>query len=171
MPKLIRSSNAPIEPRWQTSDGETVRLFLGNVTSVLARLPAKSVQCVVTSPPYWGLRAYATGYAKSMEIGSEPSPDCGTQGQAQCDRCFVCKIVEVFRGVRRVLRDDGCLWLNLGDSYASGNSGGNVGGSNRPAGHVGDKHRMIGSSINTGLPPSNLVGVPWRVALALQADG
>ena len=109
-------------------------LYRGDVRTCLRAMPARSVQCCVTSPPYWGLRDYGT----DGQVGMEASPDCGTQGQAQCGGCFVCSMVAVFREVHRVLRDDGTCWLNLGDSY---------------------------------LPSGNLVGVPWRVALALQADG
>lgn len=152
-----------IEPFWQTADGEAVRLFHGDVVEVLRGMPPEHVQLVVTSPPYWGLRDYRV----DGQIGSEPSPDCGTQGQARCGGCFVCKMVEVFREVRRVLRDDGTLWLNLGDTYSS--SGGNTGGPSKglPASRRNDGMRnKMG-----GLPSGNLVGVPWRVALALQADG
>src|SRR5688572_22206175 len=90
-------------PFWQTTDGRTVRLYHGDVRDVLGRLPEKSVHCVVTSPPYWGLRDYDV----DGQLGSEPSPDCGTQGRGQCGRCFVCSMTAVFRAVRRVLRDDG----------------------------------------------------------------
>ena len=124
---LRKTTPAPVatdssKPYWTTMDGETVKLHLGNVTDVLALLPRSSVHCVVTSPPYWGLRDY--GGDKSIEIGSEPSPDCGTNGEAQCGGCFVCSMVAVFRAVRRVLRDDGTLWLNLGDTYSKGINGG-----------------------------------------------
>ncbi len=213
------------EPFWATTDRETVRLYLGNVTDVLAALPAKSVHCVVTSPPYWGLRDYGTGtwqggdpacdhsperrggrFATPVsdkqrsnagigtissrdcpcgarridhQLGSEPSPDCGTHGKAQCGRCFVCSMVAVFRSVYRVLRDDGTCWLNLGDSYSSG---GKVSLDSRddwdaPVGtdgsYVGRRTQNSGSIVgaSSGLPSGNLVGVPWRVALALQADG
>lgn len=219
-PSRVLSSG---DPHWQTLDGETCRLWQGDVCERLAVLPEGSVQCVVTSPPYWGLRDYGTGTwvggnsecehvpsdewlhsqtnassglaGKSnstqkaaaigrwyradsscrcgakridMQMGSEPSPDCGTHGQAQCGRCFVCNMVRVFRGVRRVLRDDGTLWLNLGDTYAC-NAKGNVGSdsySERPWESKG----MYGKT-GAGVPLGNLVGVPWRVALALQADG
>ena len=105
------------------------KVYLGNCIDVLKRLPEKSVQCVCTSPPYFALRSYLeNGHAdKSKEIGSESTPDL-----------FVAKIVEVFQGIRRVLRDDGVAFLNLGDSYGDG---------------------------------GQLQGIPWRVALALQADG
>lgn len=155
MPPLIR-------PYWATTDmPPTVRLYLGNVEQVLSRLPAKSVHCVVTSPPYWGLRDYGV----EGQIGSEPIPDCGTSGQAQCSRCFVCTMVAVFREVRRVLRDDGTLWLNLGDTYGGGPPGGSSAKQESNSGSFGAR------AGNGGLPSGNLVGIPWRVVLALQADG
>lgn len=126
MPKVGSTPAAAIRPYWTTRDGKTARLFLGNVLDVLRGLPSQSVQCAVTSPPYWGLRSYATGDSKHEEIGCEKTPEE-----------FVAKMVAVFREVRRVLRDDGMLWLNLGDTYFR----------------------------------DGLAGVPWRVALALQADG
>lgn len=163
MPELRR----PPKPYWSTSDGETVRLYHGHAPDVLAGLPEKSVHCCVTSPPYWGLRDYGV----SGQLGAEPSPDCKTGGQAQCGGCFVCSMVNVFRAVRRVLRDDGTLWLNLGDSYCGGMTGGNV-GYNADGGKDGYKQaRQFKSKSSSGLPPGNLVGVPWRVALALQGDG
>lgn len=192
MPKISQPTFAPY---WSTTDGETVRLYLGDVCDVLARMPAKSVQTVCTSPPYWGLRSYATGDAKHLEIGSEPLHDCKTDGQAQCGRCFVCSMVRVFREVRRVLRDDGCLWLNLGDSYSGSGKGQNADGThNHKAGDKQHTHKgtttgglprtgrpgqgkVAGRGANrdgtpaTDLPGGNLVGIPWRVALALQADG
>lgn len=160
----------PIRPFWQTPDGESVRLYLGNVTDVLARLSEKSVQCACTSPPYWGLRSYSVETeSKRFEIGAEPSPDCGTHGQAQCGACFVCSMVKVFRGVRRVLRDDGVLWLNLGDSYASGGRGGGRDGSKQ---HTNRGTRgMPPLKAPEGLKDGDMCGVPWRVALALQHDG
>ena len=181
MPALVRrrrfEPNAepfpsdPLRPFWCTP-GREHALYLGNVTEVLARLPERSVQCCVTSPPYWGLRSYDTGDAKHHEIGCEPSPDCGTHGQAQCGGCFVCSMVAVFRGVLRVLRDDGVLFLNLGDTYTSG---GRIGHGTR-VGHKQQTNRgMNGKAdprrVDAGLRDGNLVGVPWRVALALQADG
>ena len=170
MPRLKTS------PYWTTSDRETVKLYQGDVLQVLKALPSESVHCVVTSPPYWGLRDY--GIDKTMELGSEKNPDCLDWAKgvncAENDwqsACFVCRMVLVFREVCRVLRNEGTLWLNFGDTYASGNSGGNIGGSIRPKNHPGDKQRMVYSSRKTGLKPGNLVGIPWRVALALQSDG
>ena len=155
MPKIPLSLRRPpktIEPFWETTDHKTVRLYHGDVIAVLQQMPAKSVQCVVTSPPYWGLRDY--GEDKSLEIGSEKTPDE-----------FVAKMVAVFREVRRVLRDDGTLWLNLGDSYNANTGAGFNGNSKRPE----SARETVIKTAN--LKPGNLVGIPWRVALALQADG
>ncbi len=119
------------------------------------RLPLadRSVQCVVTSPPFWGQRDYAV----RGQIGHEPTP-----GK------FVAALVGVFREIRRVLADDGIAWLNLGDTYqcARGQSGGID--PKQPARRHG--LRPNDRSI-PGLKPKNLIGVPWRVALALQDDG
>lgn len=172
MPKVGElGSGPPLKPYWTSSGGGRVRMYLGHVTDVLARLPERSVHCCVTSPPYWGLRSYLPdGHEqKGFELGAEPSPDCGTKGQAQCGRCFVCNMVAVFRGVRRVLRDDGTLWLNLGDSYG-GFGGGKQHGSKQRS-NPGSVLRPIGHGQRTSLADGNLVGVPWRVALALQGDG
>jgi len=151
----------PLVPYW--SDDRTT-LYHGEVRDVLRRMPERSVQCVATSPPYWGLRDYGV----DGQLGAEPSPDCGTQGKVQCGRCFVCSMVGVFRGLWRVLRDDGTCWLNLGDSYTSGGRSSMGPQNGKQQSHEGS----IGQPRpNALLPPGNLVGVPWRVALALQADG
>lgn len=108
------------------------------------------------------------------QIGSEPSPDCGTHGQAQCrtadgaSGCFVCTMVAVFREVRRVLRDDGNLWLNLGDSY---NGSGGIGGGTKQPTNAGSITKPDNRRRQPGLAQGNLAGIPWRVALALQSDG
>lgn len=136
----------------------SVRLLDGDCRTVLPTLPDASVQCVVTSPPYWGLRDY--GHAE--QIGLEPTPGA-----------YVAALVGVFREVRRVLRDDGTLWLNLGDSYC-GARGGEQGAGGQMADRtvaaarcrVRNVDRLVG-----GLKPKDLVGIPWRVAFALQADG
>lgn len=171
-----------IIPFWQTTDKRTVKLYQGDVRHVLNRLRPNSVQCVVTSPPYWGLRDYQTD--KNYEIGSEPKPDCETWGKAQCGKCFVCVMVDVFKGVKRVLRDDGVLWINLGDTYAQPASGGEgVFAKGRTDGRSGDggidKTRKAREMLKTrakdgmksGIKSGNLLGIPWRVALALQSDG
>jgi len=132
----------------------------GDVIDCLRSLPDACVQCVVTSPPYWGLRDYGV----EGQIGLEPTPEEHVE-----------KMVEVFREVKRVLRDDGTLWLNYGDCYA-----GSTTGADRPPepGHTHEdngrvktgqenKHRRP----DAGLKPKDLVGMPWRIAFALQADG
>jgi DNA modification methylase len=118
----------------------------------------QSVHCCVTSPPYFGLR----DYGHDGQIGLEPTPEE-----------YVQKMVEVFREVRRVLRDDGTLWLNLGDSYAR--QGGKVSEQSR---HWDGRERDPGAMHSTrhvdnmpGFKPKDLIGIPWRVAFALQADG
>ncbi len=132
------------------------RIIPGDVLAGLATLPDASVHCCVTSPPYWGLR----DYGHEGQIGLEATP-------AE----YVAKMVAVFREVRRVLRDDGTLWLNLGDSYAGSNQ---TGGTNsKETGRR--KDRMIANRntghVPDGLKAKDLVGIPWRVAFALQADG
>lgn len=133
----------------------TIEILRGDCRDVLGGLPDGSVNCCVTSPPYFGLRDYGV----EGQLGLEPAPDE-----------FVSAMVEVFREVRRVLRDDGTLWLNLGDSYANdGKWGGSTGGKHASAlhGNSGIGRRLL----TTGLKPKDLIGIPWRVAFALQADG
>ena len=128
----------------------------GDVLARLAELPDESVNCVVTSPPYWGLRDYGV----TGQIGLEPTPDA-----------YVARMVAVFAAVRRVLRSDGVAWVNLGDSYAANRT------YQVPSTKGGPKHSPAqgfeGSamSVPEGLKPKDLVGIPWRVAFALQADG
>jgi DNA modification methylase len=134
-------------------DGD-VRIWHGDVIECLRDMPDGIAQTCVTSPPYWGLR----DYGEADQIGLESTPEA-----------YVERIVEVFREVRRVLRDDGTLWLNLGDSYAGS-------GPNRQGEAVGASGETNGAGIDTrngleGLKPKDLVGIPWRVAFALQADG
>lgn len=136
----------------------------GDALLVLKTLPNASVHCVVTSPPYWGLRDYQVDH----QIGLEKTPDE-----------YVARLVEVFREVRRVLRDDGTLWLNIGDSYASGKGTCHNPGRNTSSFNVHLKeanvHPLDRGNKSTlskmGLKPKDLVGIPWRVAFALQADG
>jgi len=132
-------------------------IYIGDCREVLRRLPAGSVQCCVTSPPYYGLRDYGV----EGQIGHEPTPDE-----------YVAELVAVFREVRRVLRDDGTVWLNLGDSYAgpggqSPQSGRLVKGRARQRENICVSARIRGD----GLKPKDLVGIPWLVAFALRADG
>lgn len=133
-------------------------IIQGDCREVLRRGPADSVQCCITSPPYWGLRDYGV----SGQLGLEPTPEA-----------YVANMVEVFRAVRRVLRADGTLWLNLGDSYSNiGKWGGSSSGKHATALHASHatSSQAHGGTID-GLKPKDLVGIPWRVALALQADG
>jgi DNA modification methylase len=130
-------------------------ILVGDVLEKLRELPDGCVQTVVTSPPYWNLR----DYGMPGQIGLEP-----TIGE------YVERIVAVFREIRRVLRDDGTMWLNLGDSYAR--EGGTQGGGNRELMHLeGTQRRMTKIPAGSGLKPKDLIGQPWRVAFALQADG
>jgi DNA modification methylase len=138
--------------------------YTGDCRELLARLPEASVQTCVTSPPYWGLRDYGV----EGQIGLEATPEE-----------YVASIVDVFRGVRRALRKDGTLWLNLGDSYANPPSGQaqryfNGQGATYERGAAPSARRTQGktrSGIPSGLKPKDLVGIPWMVAFALRADG
>ena len=197
-----------------------VRILVGDVRARLADLPDNSVHCVVTSPPYFGLRSYKTdpvvwaltdeqrrcdhewlptavissggGYSDKSTLGGFSRPD--TKGRIMndtnkmilsntCHRCgawrgelgsepsldfYVAHLVAIFREVRRVLRDDGTLWLNIGDSYAG--SSGSGGHTEKQSSNVGSFHDG-GIRRSPGLKPKDLMLVPFRVALALQADG
>jgi len=192
--------------------GQTI--YCGDVLEVLRQLPDASVQCCVTSPPYWGLRDYGIepsvwgdatcahewGDEQTVNLrGGEESPgsESLTGGQREgriksrsagqwCQFCgawrgclgneptpdlFVAHLVEVFREVRRVLREDGTLWLNIGDSYAR-----DPGKGEKHRGKVREwmgpnPNRLAGPDIADGLKPKDLVGVPWMLAFALRADG
>ncbi len=126
-------------------------LFEGDALTVLRGLPSGSVRCVVTSPPYWGLRDY--GIAE--QIGLE-----GTMPQ------FLHRLVAIFAEVKRVLTDDGTLWLNIGDGYTSGNRGYRAPDKKNPA-----RAMDIRPETPDGLKPKDLIGIPWRLAFALQDDG
>ena len=190
----------------------TYRIMTGDAIEQLRTLPDRSVHCVVTSPPYWGLRDYGTATWEGGDFECDHKPGnarrvgattlgggtatsghqhegfrdlCGKCGARRIDNQiglettpaqYVARLVDVFEEVRRVLRPDGTLWLNLGDSYASGkgtcyNPGGGAGS------FVQDKERYPldrGSVISlreNGLKPKDLVGIPWRVAFALQDAG
>jgi DNA modification methylase len=138
-----------------------MQILIGDCLTRMRELPDQSVHTCVTSPPYFGLR----DYGMAGQIGLEDTPDA-----------FVARLVDVFREVRRVLRDDGTLWLNLGDSYAATTlQNNNTPNANR-AGHSDASSRAIaaglsGRKVKPGLPSKNLLGIPWRVAFALQADG
>jgi DNA modification methylase len=127
----------------------------GDALSVLKTMPSQSINTCITSPPYWGLRDYGV----DGQLGLEPTPEE-----------YVANLVEVFREVRRVLRDDGTLWLNLGDSYA-GSWGSASHDINDKARRTGTNQRPPTSYKQKGLKPKDLVGIPWMVAFALRADG
>jgi len=131
------------------------QLYHGDALETLKQMEDESIHCCVTSPPYWGLRDYGV----EGQLGLESTPEE-----------YVENMVKVFREVKRVLRDDGTLWLNLGDSYAGSGRG--------PTGRngIGNQEKRQGFHspkvvIPTGLKPKDLVGIPWMVAFALRADG
>lgn len=133
------------------------QLLHGDCRQILKTLPDASVNCCVTSPPYWGLRDYGV----DGQMGLEKTPNEYVDG-----------MVEVFQQVRRVLRGDGTLWLNLGDSYATGAGKGRNDTNNK--GNRGTETRETTCPNRMKLPglkPKDLCGIPWRVAFALQADG
>ena len=134
-----------------------IEILVGDNRDILPRFQAESVQCCITSPPYWGLR----DYKHPSQIGTEASPED-----------YVKNLVEIFREVRRALSDDGTLWLNVGDGYArNGGTGGHG-----PNAQVGNTKKLIQRRNRKvpdcwGLKDRDLMGMPWRVAFALQEDG
>lgn len=165
MPKPIANI---VKPFWSTTDRRLVRLYNGSSIDVLRSLPAESVQCVVTSPPYWGLRDYGV----PGQLGNEKTP-----------REFCDNLVAVFEQVRRVLRNDGTLWLNIGDTYAS-----KTYAEKRTYETVSDTVRGVDSNYarrvrnqsaggefrietDPGVPAGTLVGIPWMLAFALRDSG
>lgn len=144
-----------------------VRILVGDNAQTLAGLPDQSVHCCITSPPYFGLRSYLPNDhpLKPLEVGTERTPEK-----------YVDRLVGVFRSVHRVLRDDGSLWLNLGDTYASaggqsvqGKTSARVGRSNVAAANA--VHGFRPGVQAHGIKPKDLIGIPWMVAFALRADG
>jgi len=138
-------------------DRDGIVMYQGDCRLMLRHLPEQSVHCCVTSPPYWGLR----DYGHEDQIGLERTPDD-----------YIQTMVNVFREVRRVLRDDGTLWLNLGDTYNAYNGGAG------PGSKLSKNQTEQRPKLESGyllrcktLKPKDLIGIPWRVALALQADG
>lgn len=142
-------------------------LHLGDATEILKTLPEQSIDCVVTSPPYWGLRDYGA----DGQLGLESTPEL-----------YVAAMTEVFKGIWRVLKDTGTVWINLGDSYLAGQGGKETTRGVLPHGakqieinpHLDGKgvtSKLTPARGSTTLKPKDLCGMPWRVALALQADG
>lgn len=188
---------------------QELKVLMGDCMKSMQSLKPKSVQCCVTSPPYFGLRDYGTGtwvggdpdcpHRRTTKIGKTVPTITGHQAmhehgnavgdaiyKTKCPKCgavredkqigleetpeeFVDKLVEVFREVKRVLKDDGTLWLNIGDSYSGSGKG--------PAGNLTKSHDQQNMEhkhskiVPDGLKPKDLIGVPWRLAFALQADG
>ena len=151
----------------------TITTLHGDCRETLATLPEKSVQCVVTSPPYFGLRKYSDD---PREIGQEPTP-----------ALYVAAMVDVFAQVWRVLRDDGVVFLNLGDSYNGtkvGNTNGGASSGLKRDGRDESSRLQTNNALSKdmasmdfkkalapGLKEKDLIGIPWRVAFALQDDG
>jgi DNA modification methylase len=160
---MSTASNRGCTPWLQDAD---VTLYHGDVLDVLCELPAESVDCCVTSPPYWGLR----DYDDPAQVGLEPDP-----------LAYVDALVAVFSEVRRVLTAGGTVWLNLGDSYSQGSKGNS--GAIRSGDKQGTNRGSLATRRGSGLGPNrtggarsvcktkDLVGIPWRVAFALQQDG
>jgi DNA modification methylase len=183
----------------------TAKVIIGDNRKTLKTLPDRSVQCVVTSPPYWGLRDYGTGvwiggdegcsHKRENKVGESTisyhaNTDMGAVGDAiykdVCPRCgarreddqigleltpadYVEQLCQVFDEVWRVLADDGTLWLNLGDSYVGTGSKGDLTDPKYAEGRNGQKVAV--NNKVAGLKPKDLVGIPWRVAFALQDRG
>ena len=183
-----------IEPVYQSSAGI---IYHGNVVDVLAELPEQSVDCCITSPPYWGLRDYGL---PAMVWGGDP--DCehcfyfpsekgnvialNQPAKGFCVKCgawlgchgleptvalWVKHEVEIFRQVRRVLKDDGTVWLNLGDAYASRGGAGWQGKHGARSNRTHTQRNLLGNTTSENIKQKDLIGLPWRVAFALQADG
>lgn len=167
-----------------------VSLYAGDAIDVLAELPDASVDCVVTSPPYWGMRDYladlrtdGTEPDKADDTENQRSPRCGAQredrqyGREATVEGYVQQLRAVFTHLRRVLADTGTVWLNLGDTY-SANPPGRTRDPMRTSGLSGASTAVLRESVRRaktppgkGMPRKNLLGIPWRVAFALQADG
>jgi DNA modification methylase len=130
-----------------------VRLLQGDVLDRLREMPDESVICIVTSPPYWGLRDYGC----DGQIGLEKTP-----------QEYIAKMVGVFAECRRILRSDGTCWINIGDSYSPDGKQGGLGGGKNYTSAAGGYNRQKES---IGLPNKNVMGMPWRLAFALQDDG
>jgi len=186
-----------------------MNILQGDCLEVLKTLPECSVQCVVTSPPYYGLRDYGTATweggdadcdhlePKGSTIGMKSDTFHGSNTQEAhyiaykntCKKCgairiddqigleetpekYVEKMVQVFREIKRVLKDDGVAWLNLGDSYATRHANGtkddDTGWSH---GEISQGYQARAGGLGNGVKPKDLIGIPWMVAFALRADG
>ena len=137
-------------------------ILVGDCLEQIKNIESQSVQTCITSPPYWGLR----DYGHDGQVGLEETPEE-----------YVAKVVQVFAEVKRVMKDDGTLWLNLGDSYAgsgkgrNGDGGRTVNPNDKQTTSAGTMLGLLAPSMPDGLKPKDLIGIPWRVAFALQANG
>lgn len=144
-----------------TDTKTTTTILCGDAREKLKEIPEKSVQMCVTSPPYYALRNYGGG---DDEIGTESTP-----------KEYIDNLVEVFREVKRVLKDDGTLWLNIGDSYVAGATGNSIGTGSSTL--QGGKQTQIEAAkrpakrAGSGLKAKDMIGIPWMLAFALRADG
>lgn len=148
---LFTEQDLPVPPAAPTARRDGTTIIVGDVREVIATLPTGAYRCAVTSPPYWGLRDYGTG----GQIGAEIDV-----------RDYIKDLVAVFREMKRVLTDDGTFWLNIGDAYTSG-------GRTWRDDDAKNKGRGMSYRAPTpeGLKPKDLIGLPWRLAFALQEDG
>lgn len=136
---------------YYSTDLKASTVFQGDAEVLLKKLPADFFRCCITSPPYWGLRDYNT----AGQIGAEDDP-----------HDYIERLVSIFEEVRRVLTADGTLWLNIGDSYTSGNRGYRAPDKKNPV-----RAMSYRAKTPMGLKPKDLVGIPWRAAFALQQAG
>lgn len=154
---------------------QTDIIYKGDLLDWLPKLPDQFVNCIVTSPPYWGLRDYKISESFFPKISYAPLPGMeeiiipawqGCLGLEPTIEMFIGHIVGIFREASRVLKEDGTCWINMGDSYANNNPVGGHGKNKRNAGEL-----RLAPKKSPGLRPKDLCGIPWRMALALQADG
>lgn len=148
---LFDNESAELKSQLEKKMTNGCELLVGDARKLLLQIPDGHFNCIVTSPPYWGLRDYGV----EGQIGAETTVDN-----------YIADLVTLFREARRTLADDGTLWLNIGDSYTSG------GRTWRDA-DAKNKGRAMNYRAPTpeGLKPKDLIGVPWKLAFALQADG
>ncbi|UCZ75741.1 site-specific DNA-methyltransferase [Dickeya zeae] len=148
---LFDNESAELESQLEKKMTNRCELLVGDARKLLLQIPDGHFNCIVTSPPYWGLRDYGV----EGQIGAETTVDN-----------YIADLVTLFREARRTLADDGTLWLNIGDSYTSG-------GRTWRDTDAKNKGRAMNYRAPTpeGLKPKDLIGVPWKLAFALQADG
>lgn len=178
----MNTTHAVHPPTTADAIARPVTLLTGDATDLLRTLPDETVDCVVTSPPYWRLRDYATGAwtGGTPDCPHPPAAHTETDGQRRCGQCaatwndhqygleptltdYIDHLRQVFTELHRVLSATGTAWLTLGDSYAANSDGYHT---SSPLQYRQPRYRP-----RADLPHKNLIGIPWRAALALQADG